>query len=484
MAGRARPCSSRRVARRHANASGCIATCGGPSTTCWRAEARISAACRWRGFGAAAARRTAPSSSAARSAAARRTRVRSTSTEPTYSPLVDEISALTEQQAELSDLLAPLDDDDWSRPSRCEGWSVADVVLHLAQTNEMAIGSAQRRFTEALADPHRGRGGGRRTSTTGPTSWCDTSAALPQTVLRDRWQQSADALRAALTDVDPHERVDWVAGQLSARTLTTTRLAETWIHTGDVADALGVTLVPANASVTSHAWRGARFRTHSCAPVACSSVRSRSSCRTDLVACGRFVPDDHPATTIRGDGVELCLVAARRVDPAADRPRRRGSGRGGGPRVGAHLRLSTPITIARSTVPGSADVGQRDAADHGQTGRDRRRRGCGSAGAAVPRCIRPAQAPRRRRRPRRRGGARPRPRRSPATTVPTSTTATEPSTCLDGAVDRGAVRDAGRARRYRAERRPVAGAGSQRRACEHRSRRSARTTTRARSLRS
>ena len=29
-----------------------------------------------------------------------------------------------------------------------------------------------------------------------------------------------------------------------------------------------------------------------------------------------FAPDDDPVTTIRGDGVELCLVAARRVDPA------------------------------------------------------------------------------------------------------------------------------------------------------------------------
>jgi hypothetical protein len=35
-----------------------------------------------------------------------------------------------------------------------------------------------------------------------------------------------------------------VPGELSARTLATTRLAETWIHAGDVAGALGVTLPP------------------------------------------------------------------------------------------------------------------------------------------------------------------------------------------------------------------------------------------------
>jgi len=39
---------------------------------------------------------------------------------------------------------------------------------------------------------------------------------------------------------DPHRRVTWVSGQLSLHTLVTTRLSECWIHTGDIADALGV----------------------------------------------------------------------------------------------------------------------------------------------------------------------------------------------------------------------------------------------------
>ena len=67
------------------------------------------------------------------------------------------VGALSEQQDELAALLAPLDDDGWARASACEGWSIADVVLHLAQTNEMAIGSARgdlagvaRKLTEGL----------------------------------------------------------------------------------------------------------------------------------------------------------------------------------------------------------------------------------------------------------------------------------------------------------------------------------------------
>ena len=40
--------------------------------------------------------------------------------------------------------------------------------------------------------------------------------------------------------MDLSTRVRWVAGDLSARTLATTRLAETWIHTGDIASAIGI----------------------------------------------------------------------------------------------------------------------------------------------------------------------------------------------------------------------------------------------------
>ena len=45
-----------------------------------------------------------------------------------------------------------------------------------------------------------------------------------------------------------------VAGELSARTLASTRLAETWIHTGDIAAGLGVDLVP-----TDRLWHMARL---------------------------------------------------------------------------------------------------------------------------------------------------------------------------------------------------------------------------------
>src|SRR5204863_7595818 len=119
----------------------------------------------------------------------------------------------------------------WARPSRCEGWSVADVVLHLAQTNELAIASATGRFVQVLAE---------LTSDAGPANTVDDGAAVmvdrerrrPGPAVFERWRVGAERFGQVLAEADPHERVTWVAGQLSVRTLATTRLAETWIHSG------------------------------------------------------------------------------------------------------------------------------------------------------------------------------------------------------------------------------------------------------------
>ena len=44
-------------------------------------------------------------------------------------------------EAELDGLVRDLDPAGLTTPSRCPGWSVADVLLHLAQSNEMAVAS-------------------------------------------------------------------------------------------------------------------------------------------------------------------------------------------------------------------------------------------------------------------------------------------------------------------------------------------------------
>ncbi|TMK87447.1 MAG: maleylpyruvate isomerase family mycothiol-dependent enzyme, partial [Actinobacteria bacterium] len=137
----------------------------------------------------------------------------------------------------------------------------------------------------------------------------------PLADLKARWQRTVDEFLARLDGADFHRRVTWVAGELSVRTLVTTRLAETWIHTGDVADGLGIELQPTDRleHVARLAWRTlpyafSRAGRELSGPVA---FDLRGPTGTEW----RFMPDQPPRTTIGGDGAELCLVAARRVDP-------------------------------------------------------------------------------------------------------------------------------------------------------------------------
>ncbi|MBV8981884.1 MAG: maleylpyruvate isomerase family mycothiol-dependent enzyme [Acidimicrobiia bacterium] len=226
------------------------------------------------------------------------------------------VSALAAQQAELSGVLAGLADTDWQRPSRCDGWTVADVVLHLAQTNEMAIASLDGRYPEYPANVGRRLEAVAADVDDGAAHMVAAERGRPLDELKARWRSSVDDFLSRLDGADFHRRVQWVAGELSTRTLVTTRLSETWIHAGDVTDAIGVELEPSDRlrHIARLAWRTlpyafARAGRELSAPVA-FELGGPTGERWD------FIPDEPPATTVRGPGVELCLVAARRMDPA------------------------------------------------------------------------------------------------------------------------------------------------------------------------
>jgi uncharacterized protein (TIGR03084 family) len=185
-------------------------------------------------------------------------------------------------------------------------------VLHLAQTDEMALASVQGRFLEGL---------GELTAGLAPSADVDEGAALM--VERDRslgvdatyerWRTGSARLREAFASVDPSRRVTWVAGELSARTLTTTRLAESWIHTGDVAVALGVRRdVPDRIRhIARLAWRTipyafTRAGHQLSGPVAFHLTGPRGE-------AWDFDPDGAATTVVIGPAIDLCLVAGRRL---------------------------------------------------------------------------------------------------------------------------------------------------------------------------
>ena len=62
-------------------------------------------------------------------------------------PIFDDLEA---EQEQLHAVLAGLTEEQWLAPSAAAGWSVADVMLHLAQTEEGVIASAAGTFPAAI----------------------------------------------------------------------------------------------------------------------------------------------------------------------------------------------------------------------------------------------------------------------------------------------------------------------------------------------
>ena len=225
-----------------------------------------------------------------------------------------ELDDLTAQHAELAGVLEGLDATAWATPSRCEGWSVADVVLHLAQTDEMALASFQGRLPEHVESVASVWAGAADVDDGADRLVVLERGAQTADEIHRRWRDGGAALRTAFAALDPSARVLWVAGQLSARSLATTRLAECWIHTGDVAEPLGVDLPATDRlrPVARLAWRTlpyafARAGRPAPGPVAFHLTGPSGD-------EWRFDPAGDPApTVVTGPALDLCRVAGQRA---------------------------------------------------------------------------------------------------------------------------------------------------------------------------
>lgn len=233
-------------------------------------------------------------------------------------PMDEILTALSRQDEELDGLLRDLDEPGWALPSRCPGWSIADVVLHVAQTNNMAVASVEHRFNDIV------EAFGKAVETAPPGANVDDLAGMavaaergqPVKELYERWRASSTAQLKALAGCEPRTRVPWVSGELAAITLATTRLAEVWIHTGDVAAGLGREQAPGPhlKPIARLAWRTlpyafARADQQLSGPVAFALAAPDGS-------TWEFTPDEPAATTVTGPAIDLCLVAARRLNPS------------------------------------------------------------------------------------------------------------------------------------------------------------------------
>lgn len=227
----------------------------------------------------------------------------------------DVVGALAGQQAELAAVISGRTEAELGQPTRCPGWTATDVLLHLAQTNEAAVASVEGRLEGFDL------GGAGATRDYGDVDdLADAAVAaerhLPPAAVRERWALSATAQLEAFRAADPHNRVQWVAGTMAARTLASTRLSESWIHTVDVASAFGVVPAP-----TDRLWHVARLAWRTVPYAFARAGRElHGPVSFHLVAPDggqwRFdPPEGAPArTVVRGAAADLCEVAGQRAD--------------------------------------------------------------------------------------------------------------------------------------------------------------------------
>ncbi len=214
---------------------------------------------------------------------------------------------LEAEQDRLAAILAALDEAQWTAPSAAAGWTVADVVLHLAQSDDAVVASAA---GEAL---RAGAGSGASVDEI-MNLLVQAERAAPAEVF-PRWQQSrADAL-AALRAADPKQPMAWVETPMKPATLATTRLAEYWAHGLDITGPLGIDF-PDTDRLRNVAWLA-----HRTLPYALS----RSGGQPYDVFCELTAPDgtttwrfgpEAADSSITGPAGAFCRVAAQRLAPA------------------------------------------------------------------------------------------------------------------------------------------------------------------------
>jgi len=166
-------------------------------------------------------------------------------------PIVADLRA---ESDDLDALVAPLPAHRWADPTPASGWTIAHQIGHLLWTDRVALTavSDEAGFAELLT-----------AAAANPTGFVDAGAeelaALSPAELLTDWRITRGRLHEELLTVPDDRKLPWFGPPMSAASMATARLMETWAHGLDVADTLGVKR-PATARLRSIAHLGVRTR--------------------------------------------------------------------------------------------------------------------------------------------------------------------------------------------------------------------------------
>src|ERR1700744_3890932 len=164
------------------------------------------------------------------------------------------VADLRAESDELDALVTPLAEDRWAAPTPAPGWTIAHQIGHLLWTDRGALMAVTAGAAFA---------GLRERAAAAPIGFVNAgadelAATAPAELLAD-WRLTRARLHDALLTVPDGRKLPWFGPPMSAASMATARIMETWAHGLDVADAIGVTR-PATARLPSIAPTGVRPR--------------------------------------------------------------------------------------------------------------------------------------------------------------------------------------------------------------------------------
>ena len=222
------------------------------------------------------------------------------------SSLDDVLHDLVAEYDRLEAILVSLTPSQWTASSGVPGWTVRDVVTHLAQTEEGVAVSLAAPVSEWTS----------REETLDEVIEAQVRADdTPAVDVFERWRAARRASVVALDRADPTMAVRWAAAPLRPRTLATTRLAEHWAHAMDICDPLGLPL--ADTDRLRHvAWLGHATLPYAMRLAGLDPVEVRCTLDAPSGAVWTYGPPSASAW-ITGSAGAFCRVGARRLAAAA-----------------------------------------------------------------------------------------------------------------------------------------------------------------------
>ncbi|WP_155058986.1 TIGR03084 family metal-binding protein [Streptomyces blattellae] len=223
-------------------------------------------------------------------------------------PVIDD---LREESEALDRLVGELTEGEWALDTPAVGWTVAHQIAHLAWTDRGAL--------LAMTDPDAFSREVKKAFAASDTfvdEGAREGAAKPPAELLADWRSGREALDRTLCAADTGTRFPWYGPPMSAASMATGRLMETWAHGQDIADTLGVIRPPTDR--LRHVVRiGVRARNYAFAVhgLAAPAEEFRVEILAPSGELWAYGPEDAPQR-VTGPALDFCLLVTRRAHRA------------------------------------------------------------------------------------------------------------------------------------------------------------------------